>query len=122
MDEAAYAQKLKVMEADACGPVVTQLLKGTANKKPKVPPECLKCLTAAYAAFGAKAMPNPDIIGKLKDLLQATVRSSPPPQHATHMSSFARDQEASQHAEAKVQTRSSSHGAQRGACAPEGEG
>ena len=80
---------MKVMEADACGPVVTQLLKGTANKKPKVPPECLKCLTAAYAAFGAKAMPNPDIIGKLKDLLQATVRANTH-RHATALATTSR--------------------------------
>jgi hypothetical protein len=59
---------LKLMEVDAVIPfVVEALLAGTSNKKPKIPPECLKCIRTAYQRFGAHPMPNKEILASLKE-------------------------------------------------------
>jgi hypothetical protein len=67
----AHVMLNALMTIDAATfPVVGALLEGTGLKKPKVPPECLKCLTAAYRDFGAGAMPNKEVLAKLASLLE----------------------------------------------------
>ena len=67
----AHAMLKALLKIDsAIVPVVGSLLEGTGLKKPKVPPECLKCLTAAYRDFGAGAMPNKEVLAKLASLLE----------------------------------------------------
>lgn len=65
---------LTMMESDdSITTIVEALLDGTSNTKPKVPPECVKCIQYAYIKIGAKAMPNQQIIKKLKDLFEVRV-------------------------------------------------
>ena len=63
---------LRLMESDgATSPVALALLRGaTEAKKPKVPPECVSALLGAYKAFGAAPLPNKQILGALKTLLE----------------------------------------------------
>ena len=55
----------------ASGTVASALLEASkSHKKPKVPPECLKALTKAYASLGAAALPNKQVLGALQPLLE----------------------------------------------------
>ena len=55
---------------DAAASVIAALLTGTEQKNAKVPPECIRCVTAAYVAFGASVMPNEQVLAKLKTLME----------------------------------------------------
>jgi len=60
------------MEVDCATATVANALLETSksHKKPKVPPECLKALTKAYASLGAAALPNKQVLGALQPLLE----------------------------------------------------
>jgi cytoskeleton-associated protein 5 len=50
--------------------VVLALLQGLNDRKPKVPPACIACITKAAIAFGATQLPLKELRSHLKGLLE----------------------------------------------------
>lgn len=62
-----------VLQVDTPDAVVTVLLEGLKDKKPKVPPACVGILSKALELFGARAMPLKDLKNALPGVVKTTV-------------------------------------------------
>ena len=70
--EKAKAIVLQLMTTGAEHTVVQALIGGLKDRKPKVPPACIECMTTGLRRFGIKKMPVPAIVGQLKALMDST--------------------------------------------------